>query len=102
MENNNRKGKWRVVRKKPITVRAIHFTEESKDKVFAAVKAHDQCIKSSTTRDGKPCLLIPTPQGDLLVHIGDWIIQGIQGMLYPVENDIFESTYEVLEEIKWN
>ena len=28
---------------------------------------------------------------------GDWIIKGIQGEFYPVKNDIFEETYELVE-----
>lgn len=27
-------------------------------------------------------------------NIGDWIIQGIKGELYPCKPDIFEKTYE--------
>jgi len=29
---------------------------------------------------------------------GDWIIQGIKGELYPCKPDIFEATYEEVEE----
>ena len=29
---------------------------------------------------------------------GDWIIQGVQGKFYPCKPDIFEETYEKVEE----
>ena len=35
-----------------------------------------------------------TPEGELLVSWGDWIIQGVKGELYPCKPDIFKLTYE--------
>lgn len=29
---------------------------------------------------------------------GDWIIKGVQGEFYPVKADIFEETYELVDE----
>jgi len=29
--------------------------------------------------------------------IGDWIIRGVKGELYPCKPDIFEATYEPVE-----
>jgi hypothetical protein len=29
---------------------------------------------------------------------GDWIIRGVQGELYPCKPDIFEATYEPVED----
>jgi hypothetical protein len=34
----------------------------------------------------------------MLVSIGDWIIRGINGEFYPCKSDIFDKTYEKLEE----
>lgn len=42
-------------------------------------------------------LAIWTLEGIHLVNHGDWIIQGINGELYPCKPDIFEKTYEALE-----
>lgn len=39
-------------------------------------------------------LLITTLEGDMTAQLGDWIIRGVKGELYPCKNDIFEATYE--------
>lgn len=44
-------------------------------------------------------LLIPTLEGDILASDGDWIIQGVNGEFYPCKPDIFEKTYEAVDEI---
>ena len=39
-------------------------------------------------------LRIPTLEGVMVAHEGDWIIRGVKGELYPCKPDIFEATYE--------
>ena len=41
---------------------------------------------------------IHTLEGSMLVSPGDWIITGVQGERYPRKPDIFEQTYEKVEE----
>lgn len=46
-------------------------------------------------------VIIKTLEGNHCCQIGDYIIQGVKGELYPCKPDIFEMTYEeVNEEIK--
>lgn len=45
----------------------------------------------------KARLLIHTLEGMMTINWGDWIIQGVQGELYPCKNEIFLQTYEVAE-----
>lgn len=45
-------------------------------------------------RRGSPVLLIPTLEGTMRANIGDWIIRGVKGEVYPCKPDIFEQTYE--------
>jgi hypothetical protein len=33
----------------------------------------------------------------MLANVGDWLIRGVQGELYPVKPEIFETTYEAVE-----
>lgn len=47
------------------------------------------------TEDG---LIIPTLEGDMLCNWGSYIIQGVDGEIYPCHKDIFEKTYEPMEE----
>lgn len=41
---------------------------------------------------------IDTLEGGHIVCPGDWVITGIQGELYPCKPDIFEATYEAVQE----
>lgn len=42
--------------------------------------------------------VIPTLEGDMRVHDGDWIATGINGEHWPIADDIFKRTYEPVEE----
>lgn len=41
---------------------------------------------------------ISTLEGDMHAAPGDWIIRGLNGELYPCKPDIFEKTYEPVDE----
>lgn len=41
---------------------------------------------------------IPTLEGIMHANVGDWIITGVQGEKYPCKPDVFEKTYERVEE----
>jgi hypothetical protein len=41
---------------------------------------------------------IDTLEGPHLVTPGDWIITGVKGEHYPVKSDIFQATYELVED----
>ena len=84
-------------RKKPVVIRAIHFTDENKDIVYNTLSEIKQNITPSFNKD-VPCLIIPTLEGEMIANLGDWIIQGIKGELYPCKPDIFEATYEEVAE----
>jgi hypothetical protein len=43
-------------------------------------------------------LSIGTLEGQQLISWGDWIIQGVQGEIYPCKPDIFPITYEPVGE----
>lgn len=45
-----------------------------------------------------PSITIKTLEGDMICNIGDYIIKGVKGELYPCKPDIFELTYELTEE----
>ena len=44
--------------------------------------------------DLPPEISIMTLEGVMTASIGDYIIQGVKGELYPCKPDIFEATYE--------
>lgn len=41
---------------------------------------------------------LKTLEGWYLLTPGDWIIRGVEGEYYPCKPDIFEATYEKVEE----
>ena len=43
-------------------------------------------------------LIIPTLEGDMKASVGDYIITGLRGEQYPCKPDIFNKTYEKVEE----
>lgn len=48
--------------------------------------------------DTPPCdLFIKSLEGNIHVSVGDYIIKGVNGELYPCKPDIFEKTYEKVE-----
>ncbi len=42
--------------------------------------------------------VIRTLEGDMKISKGDWVIKGIQGEFYPCKPDIFEKSYELVED----
>ena len=42
-------------------------------------------------------LKIETLEGVMTASLGDWIIRGVKGELYPCKPDIFAATYEPVE-----
>ena len=41
---------------------------------------------------------IDTLEGRMKAEKGDWIITGVNGEQYPCKPDIFEKTYDIIEE----
>jgi hypothetical protein len=42
-------------------------------------------------------IIVHTLEGDMRAEMGDWIIKGVKGELYPCKPDIFAATYEEVE-----
>lgn len=65
------KNKVRKFKKKPVIVEAYKTNEE---------------------------IMIQTLEGNMKASPGDWIITGVHGEKYPCKPDIFEKTYEPIED----
>lgn len=48
--------------------------------------------------DNPNILSVQTLEGKMTALKGDWIIKGIKGEFYPCKPEIFEATYEPVEE----
>ena len=84
--------------KKPIEVEARQFTEETRHSVYNWASSIQKNVEPTNDKEGKPALLIPTAEGEMLCSIGDWVIKEPNPTedrkLYPCKPDIFEQTYE--------
>lgn len=74
-------------RKKPVVIEAIQYTEKNYEECV------DFCGESLCGRlnDG---LIIETLEGRHKASLGDYIIKGVKGEVYPCKPDIFEMTYD--------
>lgn len=87
-------------RKRPVEIDAMQFTDEDKDIVYNWAVSLQGNVYHSWDEDpefnaaAKPVLMIPTLEGEMTASLGDYIIQGEKGELYPCKPDIFDLTYE--------
>lgn len=84
-------------RKKPVVIEAIQYQRE--DNIMQV----QDFFESKNGREllfdvGKNEYFIRTPEGDMYLTKGDWVIKGIKGEFYPCKPDIFEATYEPVGE----
>lgn len=96
-------------RKKPVVVDAVQWTGANKKEIFNflagnypeeyieiifPVVSNNFYIDHQEVQVG---LVIKTLEGEHCANIGDYIIRGVHGELYPCKPDIFRETYEEVE-----
>lgn len=91
-------------RKKPVVIEAMQYPGHSFPNVDPIMEFEDwleprakACGRWPMKYKGQS-LIIPTLEGDHEAKPGDWIIQGVQGELYPCKPEIFSATYEQVQE----
>jgi hypothetical protein len=78
-------------RKKPVVIEAIQWTGNNMTDVL-------MFMVPGVEPDAEDRInVIKTLEGDMSIGVGDWIIRGVKGELYPCKPDIFEATYEPVE-----
>lgn len=87
-------------RKKPVIVEAeqFHIMEWPNCPEGVEKRSADEVVDGEMTGRGSEWFVIKTLEGELYVSDGDWIITGVKGEKYPIRDDIFEATYEPIEE----
>lgn len=85
-------------KKKPVVIEAIQFTGtlNNLEELSNFIDNQDLVI---SYKDPK-CVVIKlqTLEGQMIASLGDYIIKGVQGEFYPCKPDIFEQTYERVDE----
>jgi hypothetical protein len=87
----------RKYRKKPVVIEAIQFFDDADTLIKLSEFLNDD-IRVDYSIPDKPVLKIQTLEGEHIASIGDYIIKGVKGEFYPCKPDIFEMTYEAIEE----
>ena len=86
-------------RKKPVIIEAFKWTG-GRDQLEDPEWVIEEIKKGNVTFDRTPpiTMKIKTLEGVMTAQEGDFIIQGVNGEIYPCKPDIFEKTYEKVEE----
>ena len=101
---------WGRYRKKPVVVEAMQLvgTNAETHAVYQWIEANTQGsfdpLSEEIPASGVSIdpatgdFLIATLEGVMQAKPGDWIIRGVQGEFYPIKSDIFEATYERVDD----
>ena len=86
-------------RKKPVVIEAKRWSgDNARDLQDWAHAGLDPIMNSIILYNGQS-LTIRTLEGMMYANVGDMIIKGINGEFYPCKPDIFEKTYESVENL---
>lgn len=91
-------------RKKPIVIDAFRMGMDPRPDWFQDKVSANEIITYSDDPDKGPFEFrrtycdIKTLEGTMRGDFGDYIIRGVQGEVYPCKPDIFEKTYEPVED----
>ena len=77
-------------RKKPVVIQAVQITSQ----MFDGPHPNPEHIPGVLYDPILRCVFIETLEGTHRGNIGDWIIRGVKGELYPCKSEIFSMTYE--------
>jgi hypothetical protein len=83
-------------RKKPVVIEAVQWNGANHLITETFMKGSGAYIDYSEYQLG--VIKIPTLEGIMDARVDDYIIKGIKGEFYPCKPDIFELTYEKVEE----
>jgi len=84
-------------RKKPVVVEAYLFENkvgQDTRPVWLMAAVEDGTVWFEPRNLGRPLLRIRTLEGTMSAELGDWIIKGVKGEIYPCKPDIFAETYD--------
>ena len=88
-------------RKKPVVIEAIQLTNESIIEVINWTTDYISIKIDTDENDNIIGIIIPTLEGEMKASIGDYIIKepfDKERQFYPCKPDIFEQTYELIEQ----
>lgn len=81
-------------RKKPVLIEAFKFGEDVYPDWFSDAIYKGIVIPFVESEGIVTKASIRTLEGIMTVRLGDYVIKGVKGEIYPCKSDIFEQTYE--------
>lgn len=89
--------------KKPIAIEAVKWKGFNNDEIkdFAGDSVKIEVIREGDADNGIPPSVdcsIETLEGVMKANVGDYIIKGVNGEFYPCKQDIFEKTYDKVDD----
>lgn len=87
-----------LYRKKPVVIEAVQWLNR---KIVCPPGPlwFNQAEERCDIRLAGDVLYIKTLEGEMRADVGDWIIRGVKGEIYPCKPDIFAATYESANDI---
>lgn len=83
------------IKKQPLKIQAVQWTGDNILEIQEFQKTSANPNAMYWTKDDE--ILIDTKRGDMLAAIGDYIIRGVKGEIYPCKPDVFEAMYQEVE-----
>ena len=82
-------------RKKPVVIEAfqVHPNDDA-TRALPPAWLLDAILSAKVVMQPEGGAEIHTLEGVMAADVGDWIIQGVKGELYPCKPDIFAATYD--------
>jgi hypothetical protein len=95
-------------RKKPVVIEAFQMTRERRTDnsewpnwlhdAWNQDKGTPGALSNVIEGSGDGALKISTLEGEMKIDWDDFIIQGVKGELYPCKPEIFDATYDCVDE----
>jgi len=84
--------------KKPIPIQAVQWNGTNTGELLKFSRDIRFVYHEGNENNVATELYVHTLEGDLYAKLGDYIIKGIKGEVYPCAREIFEATYEEVED----
>lgn len=96
-ENQQKEVIMNKYQKKPVVIEAIQYDDEPETDIELQEKFGIDPVRVSYKNPDDPILIIETLEGEMKAHVGDYIIKGVHGEIYPCKPDIFYETYQKVD-----
>jgi hypothetical protein len=88
-------------RKRPVVIEAFQWTadeNQTDDPVWIVEAIRQDKVHFENEGTLEVAMIVHTLEGRMKANRGDYIIKGVKGEIYPCKPDIFEATYDIVED----